>query len=60
MGSRLEAGWNILSLERIIARRQADCTALVLSSPRLGKTPMQTFLDSADLAREKQQPGIAA
>jgi transposase InsO family protein len=25
-----------------------------------GKTPMQTFLDSADLAREKQQPGIAA
>ncbi len=25
-----------------------------------GKTPMQTFLDSADLAREKQNPAKAA
>jgi len=25
-----------------------------------GKTPMQTLLDTAELAREKQQPGIAA
>jgi hypothetical protein len=25
-----------------------------------GKTPMQTFLDSAPLAREKQNPGKAA
>jgi hypothetical protein len=25
-----------------------------------GKTPMQTLLDSADLAREKQNPGLAA
>ena len=25
-----------------------------------GKTPMQTFLDSADLAREKQNPSKAA
>jgi hypothetical protein len=24
------------------------------------KTPMQTLLDSADLAREKQNPGLAA
>ena len=25
-----------------------------------GKTPMQTLLDSAKLAREKQNPGLAA
>ena len=25
-----------------------------------GKTPMQTFLDSADAAREKQNPTVAA
>ena len=25
-----------------------------------GKTPMQTLLDSAELAREKQNPGLAA
>jgi hypothetical protein len=27
---------------------------------RFGKTPMQTFLDSAPLAREKRNPGQAA